>query len=169
MHLLLSVFTRIYIAIFPSIDMETKSDLKRFFELPSLCPAFNIRAASRVITQLFDEILKPSGLQITQFAVLVGVATLDSPTINQLAKGLVLDRTTLTRNLRPLEKLGLIKIFSGDDKRTTVVELTPKGKSAMNKTLPYWEKARATVAEEFGKKHLDGLLKDLSSVREINY
>jgi len=168
MHVLLSVCTRIYMVIMLSVIMEAKSDLKKFFELPALCPAFNIRAASRVITQLFDEILKPSGLQITQFAVLVGVATLDSPTINQLADGLVLDRTTLSRNLKPLEKLGLIKISSGDDKRTSVVELTPKGKSVMNKTLPYWEKARATVSEEFGKKHLDGLLKDLASVREIN-
>ena len=149
--------------------METeKVDLKKFFDLPALCPAFNIRAAARVITQLFDDILKPSGLQITQFAVLVGVATLGSPTINQLAKGLVMDRTTLTRGLKPIEKLGLIKIRQGGDRRTYIVELTAKGKSALNKTLPYWKKARATVAEEFGQKHLDGLLKDLSSVREIN-
>ncbi len=148
--------------------METeKSDLKRFFDLPALCPAFNIRAASRIITQLFDEILKPSGLQITQFAVLVGVFTLDSPTINQLAKGLIMDRTTLTRGLKPLENEGLIKIVSGEDKRTHFVKLTPKGKSALEKTLPYWEKARTVVSEEFGKKHLDGLLKDLASVREI--
>ena len=129
------------------IIMETKSDLKKFFDLPALCPAFNIRAASRVITQLFDEILKPSGLQITQFAVLVGITLFGSPTINQLATGLVMDRTTLTRNLKPIEKLGLIKIKQGDDKRTYVVELTAKGKLALNKTLPYWEKARATVSE----------------------
>ena len=144
-----------------------KSDLKKFFDLPALCPAFNIRAASRVITQLFDEILKPTGLQITQFAVLVGVVSLDSPSINQLAKGLVMDRTTLTRNLKPLEKDGLIKITSGDDKRTHFVKITPKGKSAMEKTLPYWEKARTVVSEEFGQKHLDGLLKDLANVRQI--
>ncbi len=144
-----------------------KSDLKKFFDLPALCPAFNIRAASRVITQLFDEILKPTGLQITQFAVLVGVISLDSPSINQLAKGLVMDRTTLTRNLKPLEKEGLIKITSGDDKRNHFVKITPKGKSALEKTLPYWEKARTVVSEEFGQKHLDGLLKDLASVREI--
>jgi DNA-binding MarR family transcriptional regulator len=144
-----------------------KNDLKKFFDLPALCPAFNIRAASRVITQLFDEILKPTGLQITQFAVLVGVVSLDSPSINQLAKGLVMDRTTLTRNLKPLEKEGLIKITSGDDKRTHFVKITPKGKSAMEKTFPYWEKARTVVSEEFGQKHLDGLLKDLASVREI--
>ena len=148
--------------------METeKSDLSRFFDLPALCPAFNIRAASRIITQLFDEILKPSGLQITQFAVLVGVFILDSPSISQLARGLVMDRTTLTRNLKPLEKEGLIKITSGEDKRTHFVKMTPKGKSALEKTLPYWEKARTVVSEEFGQKHLDGLLKDLASVREI--
>jgi len=148
--------------------METeKSDLKRFFDLPALCPAFNIRAASRIITQLFDEILKPSGMQITQFAVLVGVFILDSPSISKLANGLVMDRTTLTRGLKPLEKEGLIKIVSGEDKRTHFVKLTPKGKSALEKTLPYWEKARTVVSEEFGKKHLDGLLKDLASVREI--
>ncbi len=144
-----------------------KSDPKRFFDLPALCPAFNIRAASRIITQLFDEILKPSGLQITQFAVLVGVFTLDSPTINQLAKGLVMDRTTLTRGLKPLESEGLIKIISGEDKRTHFVKMTPKGKLALEKTLPYWEKARTVVLEKFGQKHLDGLLKDLASVREI--
>ncbi len=150
------------------ICMETKKvDLKRFFDLPALCPAFNIRAASRIITQLFDEILKPSGLQITQFAVLVGVQILDSPSISKLANGLVMDRTTLTRGLKPLEKEGLIKIVSGDDKRTHFVKITPKGKSALQKTLPYWEKARTVVSEEFGKKHLDGLLKDLASVREI--
>ena len=144
------------------------SDLKKFFDLPALCPAFNIRAASRVITHLFDEILRPSGLQITQFAVLVGVATLDSPTINQLSQGLVMDRTTLTRNLKPIEKRGLIKIGRGKDKRTSIVSLTAKGKSALNTTLPYWEKARATVSKEFGEKFLDGLLKDLSVVREIS-
>ena len=47
------------------------------------------------------------------------------------------------------------------------MKLTPKGKSALQKTLPYWEKARTVVSEEFGQKHLDGLLKDLANVREI--
>ena len=147
--------------------MEEK-DLKRCAELPSLCPAFNIRAASRVITQIFDDILKPSGLQITQFAVLVGVASFDSPTINQLAKGLVMDRTTLTRNLKPIEKLGLVKIRPGDDKRTSVVELTSKGKSAVSKTLPYWQKAHDAITKNFGQKQLENLLKDLSEIREIS-
>ncbi len=121
--------------------METqKSDLKRFFDLPALCPAFNIRAASRIITQLFDEILKPSGMQITQFAVLVGVQILDSPSISKLARGLVMDRTTLTRGLKPLENEGLIKIVSGEDKRTHFVKITPKGIKALQKKLKKFTK-----------------------------
>ena len=147
--------------------MDAEKDLARCFELPSLCPAFNIRAASRIITQIFDEILKPSGLQVTPFTLLIGVHNLDSPSISNLAKGLVMDRTTITRGLKPLENDGLIKIVSGDDKRTHFVELTAKGKSALKKTLPYWEKARDTVSKEFGEKHLDALIKDLESVREI--
>jgi len=149
------------------ICMETKSKPDKFVNLPSLCPAFNIRAASRIITQIFDDTLKPSGLQITQFAVLVGVHILDTPSINVLAKGLVMDRTTLTRGLKPLESEGFIKIVAGEDKRTRFVKLTAKGKSAIEKTLPYWEKAREIVAKEFGEQNLGGLLKDLESVREI--
>jgi DNA-binding MarR family transcriptional regulator len=147
---------------------EPQSELQRVLELPALCPVFNIRAASRVITQLFDEILKPSGLQITQFSVLVGTYSLGSPKISELAKALVMERTTLTRSLKPIEKLGLIKITQGDDKRTYTVEITTKGKLALKKTLPYWEKARVNVSEEFGQRHLDGLLKDLARVRKIN-
>ena len=139
----------------------------RFAEVPALCPAFNIRAASRIITQLFDEILKPSGLQVTQFTVLVGIHIFDSPSISKLAKGLVMDRTTITRNLKPLEKEGFIKMASGDDKRTHFVTLTPKGNTAIDKTLPYWETAGSIVSKEFGVKQLEVLLKDLTNVREI--
>ena len=146
--------------------MEQK-DLERCSELPLLCPAFNIRAVSRVITQIFDDVLKPTGLQITQFSVLVGVASLESPSINQLAKALVMDRTTLTRNLKPIENQGFIRIKQGNDKRTYVVELTAKGKTAINKTMPYWEKANNAVSEKLGKHNLDNLLRDLTEVRGI--
>ena len=147
--------------------MKIKSDQDKFVNLPSLCPAFNIRATSRVITQIFDDTLKPSGLQITQFAVLVGVHIMNTPSISTLAKGLVMDRTTLTRGLKPLENEGFIKITTGDDKRTRFVKLTSKGKSAIDKTLPYWEKARGIVAKVFGENNLGGLIKDLENVREI--
>jgi DNA-binding MarR family transcriptional regulator len=148
--------------------MKSESaDLTQLSEIGGLCPVFNIRAASRIITQLFDEELKPSGLQITQFAVLVGIASAESPTMNQLAQGMVMDRTTLTRNLKPIEAQGLIRIKKGEDKRTSNIELTAKGKAALQKTLPYWEKARAKVSDELGSKFVQGLLRDLSFVRTI--
>ena len=156
-----------YIGMKSKQIMKTKSDQDKFVNLPSLCPAFNIRAASRIITQIFDDTLKPSGLQITQFAVLVGVHIMNTPSISTLAKGLVMDRTTLTRGLKPLENEEFIKIITGEDKRTRFVKLTIKGKSAIDKTLPYWEKAREIVAKEFGEQNLGSLIKDLESVREI--
>lgn len=144
----------------------TSSNVQEFAKLPTLCPVFNVRAASRLLTQLFDDTLKPSGLQITQLSILVGIVTSKVPTINQLAKTLVMDRTTLTRGLKPLEKTGLIKIKKGDDKRTTLLEVTPKGIKTMNKALPYWKKARDKVANDFGEKFLDGLNKSLASVHQ---
>ena len=149
--------------------MKTESiNQKQLQQLPVLCPVFNIRAASRLITQQFDDILKPSGLQITQFSVLVGVGLEGNPTINQLAKTLVMDRTTLTRGLKPLESMGLLKIKKGEDKRTSTVELTSKGVVAINKTTPFWKKARDSAAEKFGEKFLKALNKELTSFRETN-
>ena len=77
--------------------MKAEINQKELEQLPVLCPVFNIRAASRLITQQFDDMLKPSGLQITQFSVLVGIGLEVNPTINQLAKTLVIDRTTLNQ------------------------------------------------------------------------
>lgn len=146
--------------------MKAEINQRELQQLPVLCPVFNIRAASRLITQQFDDALKPSGLQITQFSVLVGIGLNGNPTINQLAKTLVMDRTTLTRGLRPLEAMGLLKIKTGQDKRTSTVELTPKGISAINKTIPYWRKARDSAAKKFGEKFLKALNKELTSFRE---
>lgn len=146
--------------------MATETDVKQFAQLPALCPVFNVRAASRLLTQLFDDTLKPSGLQITQLSILVGITTSENPTINQLAKILVMDRTTLTRGLKPLEKIGLIKIKKGNDRRTTLLEVTPKGLKAMYKALPYWKQARDRVADQYGEKFLDGLNKSLASVHQ---
>ena len=79
-------------------------------QVVSSCACFNLRKASRVVTQHFDEILKPSGLLITQFTILVAIAMAKSGTINELAERLVMDRTTLTRNLKPMEREGWLKV-----------------------------------------------------------
>ncbi|MGL4882064.1 MAG: MarR family winged helix-turn-helix transcriptional regulator [Waterburya sp.] len=127
----------------------------------STCACFNLRKASRVITQHFDEILKPSGLLITQFTILVAVKIAQSATINELAEGLGMDRTTLTRNLKPLEREGWLKSEPGQDQRTRVVSLTTDGDVILAKALPLWRQAQNSVEETLGQQRWNILLSHL--------
>lgn len=126
------------------------------------CACFNLRKASRTVTQLYDEILQPSGLLATQFTLLVAIAISCSATITRLSEELVMDRTTLTRNLKPLERQELIEIAPGQDQRTRVVTLTARGREALAKAIPLWEQAQASVVEGLGQNRWNTLLSNLS-------
>jgi len=126
------------------------------------CTCFNLRKASRVITQLFDQVLQPSGILANQFALLAALSVTESVSITRLAQELVMDRTTLTRNLKPLEREGLIHIEPGQDQRVRVVSLTQKGQAALAKALPLWQQAQAQVIEELGQDRWQTLLSHLS-------
>jgi DNA-binding MarR family transcriptional regulator len=128
------------------------------------CACANLRGAARAVTRLYDEILRPSGLQATQFTVLVKIAVAGSTPVTQLAEGLVMDRTTLTRNLKPLEKQGLIQVNSGEDQRLRLVSLTESGQQALAKALPLWEKAQAQAVNTLGAERFGALLTDLSAI-----
>lgn len=130
-------------------------------QVGALCTCFNLRKASRVVTQFYDRQLEPSGLLVTQFTILVAIALLRSGTINELAQGLAMDRTTLTRNLKPLEREGSIKIESGQDRRTRVVCLTQAGQASLNKALPLWEQAQASIVEQLGQERWSTLVSHL--------
>lgn len=134
----------------------------KYTEVAAKCACFNIRKASRAITQLYDEILKPSKLLATQFTLLVGISVASSATITRLAQELVMDRTTLTRNLKPLERQKLIRIEPGQDQRTRIVTLTVKGYEALAQAIPYWEQAQACVVEGLGQPRWRNLLAELS-------
>ena len=137
----------------------SRSDLAKCFD----CACFNIRKASRVVTQLFDGTLQPSGLRATQFTILVVLSEAGSITITRLGRMLVIDRTTLTRNLKPLSNRGLITIGTGKDQRTRMVTLTARGREAMAKAFPLWRKAQATVVKRLGHDRWSRLLADLSA------
>src|SRR5579859_725324 len=91
------------------------------------CACATIRRTDRVLTQFYDEILAPSGLYVTQFTTLATLAEAAPITINRLARILVMDRTTLTRNLEVLAKQHLARIEEGQDRRTHLVYLTEEG------------------------------------------
>ncbi len=148
-------------------EQSTQLDLVKLGIVANTCTCFNLRKTSRAVTQLFDEKLKPSGLLATQFTILVAILNAGSGTMNDLAKGLVMDRTTLTRNLKPLERQGLIKIQPGEDQRVRVVSLTDEGRAALAKALPFWEQAQACVVEGLGQQQWSALLKDLSDTTSL--
>jgi len=133
-----------------------------------MCACFNVRKTARVITQLYDEVLRPTGLRVTQFSLLMATKGLGPVAVTRLAKMGVMDRTTLTRNLRPLEKQGFIRIAAGEDRRERQVTLTPRGQQALAKAFPLWEKAQARVAEGFGPERLQRLYTELADLRAIS-
>lgn len=126
------------------------------------CTCFNLRKASRVVTQLFDQVLQPSGVLANQFTLLAALSLAESVSITRLAQELVMDRTTLTRNLKPLEREGLIRIEPGQDQRVRVVSLTEKGQAALAKAQPLWQQAQAKVIEELGQDRWQTLLSHLA-------
>jgi DNA-binding MarR family transcriptional regulator len=132
------------------------------------CVCFNVRKTARAITQLYDEMLRPSGLRVTQFSLLMATRGLDSVTLNRLARAVGMDRTTLTRNLRPLEKQGLLRIALGVDRRERNVTLTVKGEQAMVEALPLWEAAQARVTNGFGHERLSKLFTELTALTAVS-
>ncbi len=125
------------------------------------CTCFNLRKASRAVTQLFEAALEASGLKVTQFTVLAVVSAAGTATMTDLARTLVMDRTTLTRNLRPLENRGLIDIDSGADRRTRFVALTRRGRAKLDAALPLWKRAQARMVGGLGRAAWGDLLAGL--------
>ena len=121
------------------------------------CVCVSVRRVARALTRAYDEALRPCGLTITQFSLLVGVALAGGPSIGQLAEILGLERTTLTRDLRPLRERGLVDLRVGDDRRSRVVEITAPGRRAAAKALPRWREAQARVLDDHTAQAWPGL------------
>jgi len=97
------------------------------------CCCFNMRKVTRAVTQYFDRFLEPAGVRATQFTLLVALFSTKGKTLTEIAETLVMDRTTLTRNLKPLEKTGLIATVVTLDKRSKAYVLTEKGEQIVEK------------------------------------
>jgi DNA-binding MarR family transcriptional regulator len=110
---------------------------------------------------LYDEYLRPAGLRVTQYSLLKNVLAREPVRVNQLAEATATDRTTLTRNLRVLRQGGLIQIREGEDRRSREVTVTPRGRVAVAKATPCWERAQACVVGQMGVEHWRVLREEL--------
>jgi len=131
------------------------------------CTADSLRRASRALNSLYDEALAPTGLRGTQFSLLVALSLAGDMPVTRIAGLLGLDRTTLTRNLAPLEHDGLLETAASQDRRVRLVRLTAKGRAALERALPLWDEAQHHVVRALGEPRWRKLLDGLSAVTAI--
>jgi DNA-binding MarR family transcriptional regulator len=120
---------------------------------PEACNCSALRQAARRITRLYDDALAPTGLGVNQYSILARLSRVGPSTIQDLARLLVMDRSTLGHLLRPLEKRGLVRLhLSEQDGRSRVTALTPAGRTVVAKGRPLWARAQQRFASAFGEK-----------------
>src|SRR6266508_4390169 len=118
----------------------------------SPCVCNTLRMVTRVVTQLYDDVLRPSGLRVTQFSILATIARLGEANLKQLEDTLAIDQTTLTRSLNLLERNGVIERASHPDGRIKAMRLTAKGRRALEAARPLRAQAHDKVLRELGRK-----------------
>ncbi|RKH21201.1 MarR family transcriptional regulator [Corallococcus sp. CA047B] len=133
--------------------------------LRTLCNCLALRQASRHVTQFYDQVLAPSGVRTTQYSILHRVQTQGPLTVNELAHQLVMDPSTLTHNLKPLLKDGLVALQVGrTDRRQRAVDITAEGKDVYRKARPLWLRAQADFEHAVGDSQASALRDLLASV-----
>ena len=123
----------------------------------SPCTCFSVRRLSRMVTQIYDQRLGALGLKVTQYSLLAHVRSLPGVTMGELAARMGMDRSTLTRNLRPLSQAGWIATARGADARAVTVELTDAGRALLTRARPAWRAAQSELAERLGSTRTQAL------------
>ena len=130
-----------------------------------VCNCHAIRQAARHVTQFYDQQLASSGIRVTQFSILARLRRAGPMTINALAAALVMDRTTLGRNILPLQRDGLIAVAPGTtDRRRHELHLTEAGIARYRAGLDLWRTAQQRFSDVFGDERaaaLRGLLREV--------
>jgi DNA-binding MarR family transcriptional regulator len=114
------------------------------------CIAVRLRLLNRVITNLYDDALRPLGLKVSQLNILIVTARLGLARPAQVCDILQLDASTLSRNVKPLQAHGWLEVAPEDDARAQPFRLTPQGRRLIEKAVPAWEKAQCQAAELLG-------------------
>jgi DNA-binding MarR family transcriptional regulator len=133
---------------------------------PSICTCSKMRKASRAITRVYEAALQPAAISVSQFNLLCVLDTRGGLTLTALAEALDLDRTTLTRNLRPLDRDDLIAILGEQDQRKKIIELTDAGRLRLAAALPMWNAVQAKLMTSLGPDTWETLDSVLAEVRE---
>ena len=127
------------------------------------CVCFNLRWVTRKVTQFFDAEMRRHGIRPTQGSILASLITKDSWTMAELSDWLGMERTTLVRNLRPLQRDGLVEVGGGGRGRLVELAITAKGRKQMEKLAPAWKSAQRAAVKTLGEKRWSAILSDLET------
>lgn len=129
------------------------------------CLCLHVRRAARAVARRFDDALRPLDLTNGQFSLMMSLNRPHPPRIGEVSQLLAMDRTTLTANLKPLERRGLIEVFADEnDKRSRRMKLTPAGSALLAKAVPIWTKTEAEIEALLGRSSPDRLRADLTAL-----
>jgi DNA-binding MarR family transcriptional regulator len=129
------------------------------------CLCLHVQRAARAVARRYDEALRPVQLTNGQFSLLMSLNRGEPPSIGQVARLLAMDRTTLTANLKPLERRGLVAITTRDtDKRSRLMTLTPAGRATLTAAVALWEGAQAATERLLAGANPDRLRADLRTL-----
>jgi DNA-binding MarR family transcriptional regulator len=128
------------------------------------CICLNLRKAARAITQAYDAALESSGMRATQFSVLQVIGFAEGAPMTRVAQLLGMDRTTLTRNLAPLERQGWVRSEPGPDRRERTLALTRHGRAALERAKPLWHEAQERIVCRIGAGQWQALRSGLDAL-----
>jgi len=157
------LYARIYVYILLSMAMSPDNFASR---IP--CALFNLKKTTRAVNQLYDEILKPSGLRGNQYTLFKLLTRQGPLSIGDIGQALVMDRTTVTRNLRVLSRDGLIEMCPGEDRRIRLARITSRGRTVAKEAEPLWQEAQETVVRHLGAEEFRHLRAELARLVTIS-
>lgn len=128
------------------------------------CAGFNLKMATRAVQNYFDKAYRKIGLEGTQYTVLSHIYVVGPIPLSKLAELMYVDRTTLGRNLKPLEKRELIEIKAGKDKREKLIAITENGKEVLAKALPVWKQTHEQIKTILGIDNWESMLENLRTL-----
>jgi DNA-binding MarR family transcriptional regulator len=138
-----------------------------FSESARSCVLYNLHRAVRAAAQVYDAGFRGLGLRSTQVFLLNAIDYRQPVTLGQLADATVLDRTTLSRNLKPLRNAGLIQVKPGKDRRVREISLTAEGRRRLQLAFPLWQQSQGVMADRLGSPAVADLLTHLKGIVKI--
>src|ERR1041385_5626044 len=146
----------------PIVHIHTMSK-ELDMSVPENCVCFNLRWVTRAVTQFYDAEMRRHGIRPTQGTILLALNAKESWTMADLSDWLGMERTTLVRNLRPLQRDGLVKAGGGGRGRLVELTITAKGRKQIEKLTPAWKSAQRAVVKTLGGKRWSDILTDLET------